>query len=202
MTKSDRLKKQINSTGFTLVEVITVIAIIAIITSISTPLLLNYLPNMRSKSAARDLFSTMQEARILAIRNNKPTAILFNNSGDANPTNDNYALYDDPGPDNDWGTTADNNLIKTTNLVDYKSSVQYGHLGLAGNLSVTGGAFPADHVSYGGLVPANPKWVVFNENGTCRGGYVYLDNGSSLFAVGTRTSGFIKLRRWRGTTWE
>ena len=197
MIKSNRLKKQINFTGFTLVEIIIVIALLGIVATISTPLLLNYLPNMRLKSASRDLFSAMQEARMIAIKNNKPTAILFNNSGDANPTNDNYALYDDPGPDDDWGTIADNNLIKTTNLVDYNSSVQYGHLGLAGTLSVTGGAFPADHVSY----PGNR--VVFNERGTCSGGYVYLDNGTSLYAVGSRSSGFIALLRWHGgTTWE
>lgn len=196
-------KKRIGSAGFSLVEIVIVILLIGIVSAVAAPLLLKYLPNMHLKSAARDLFSSMQEARMAAIKNNSPVAIIFNNSGDADPTNDSYAVYDDPGPDGNWGTLADNNLVKATNLITYKGDAQFGHLGLAGNQSVTGGLFPGDHISYGGLAPANPKWVLFNESGTANGGYVYLDNGSSLFAVGTRTSGFISLQRWQGgAAWE
>jgi len=203
MIKSKQLSRGHDSTGFTLVEIMITLSIIAIISAISAPVLLNYLPNMRLKSAARDLFSSIQEARMAAIKNNSPVAIVFNNSGDAAPTNDSYSLYDNPGPDGNWGTAADNNLVWTVNLSMYKGDAQFGHLGIAANQSITGFAFPDDHISYGGLTAANPKWVVLNENGTASGGYVYLDNGSSLFAVGTRSSGFVNLQRWYGgTTWK
>ncbi len=204
MIKPDLLRKSLNCNGFTLIEVIVVVVLVGIMATIAAPRLLDYLPNMRLKSASRDLYSSMHEARSTAVKNNSPAAIVFSNSGDANPQNHSYGLYDDPGADGNWGTIADNNLVTLTNLSSYGGDAQYGHLGIATNHSVTSGQFPVDHVSYNGLPAANPKWLLFNPNGTCNGGYVYLDNGTSLFAVGTRPSGFIKLFRWNGgaKTWQ
>ncbi|MCF8056120.1 MAG: GspH/FimT family pseudopilin [Desulfocapsa sp.] len=184
------LKNRWNTAGLTAIELMTVIAIVMILTATSSVFLAKFLPDMRLKSAARDLYSTLQQARALALKNNRPTAVFFDNA------NNQYSLFDNSG-DGNWATPGDNNLVSTTTLTDYRSGVTFGHLGLLGNLSATGGSFPADNASH----PGNR--AVFNERGTCSGGYVYLDNAKSLYAVGSRPSGFITLLRWRGgTTWE
>ena len=52
---------------------------------------------------------------------------------------------------------------------------------------------PADAVSYN--PPANV--VVFNARGTCNAGYVYMSNiQNAAYAVGTRASGIVLLRKW------
>ncbi len=164
-----------------------VIAIVMIMIAMGSVALARFLPDMRLKSAARGLFSTLHQARMLALKNNRPTAVFFNSA------NNQYSLFDNSG-DGDWATAGDNTLVTTVTL---PRGISYGHLGLSGSLSVTGKTFPTDNVTH----PGNR--AVFNENGTGSTGYVYLDNNTSLYTVGTRTSGFITLLRWRGgTTWE
>lgn len=69
--------------GFTLVEALIVVAILAIIGAIATPFLLNFLPNMRLKSASRDLYSAMLEAKAEALRRSENVTVLFNSPGNA-----------------------------------------------------------------------------------------------------------------------
>jgi hypothetical protein len=45
--------------------------------------------------------------------------------------------------------------------------------------------------------------AVFNPRGTGSAGYVYLQNEkNTTYAVGTRSSGVILLRKWRGSEWQ
>ena len=57
--------------GFSLVEVITVIVIISLAALFAGPEITNWRPNMRVRGAAREIFSTMQNARMVAIKNNQ-----------------------------------------------------------------------------------------------------------------------------------
>ncbi len=169
--------------GFTLIELIIVIAVIGIMTAITIPNFLSWLPQYRLKSAARDLYSNMQRAKIGAIGSNKKWAIVFN--ADART----YEVCSGKGPDNSWGGT--NDVVKKIILSDYGSGVTFGKGSASDPI---GGTFGNDFITY-----SSPKnVVVMNSRGTGNSGYVYLTNASNIscYGVGTRSSGVVILRRW------
>lgn len=180
--------------GFTILEVMIVITILAITMAIAIPGFIGWLPDNRLKGAARDLYSNMQLAKMGAIKANADWAIVFN---DPNHAQNSYTIYSDDGGDDDW-TDGDEVEEKTVILTNYKSGVAYGH----GNaVNPVGGVFGGDNISY---TPDNPSIAVFNSRGTCKGGYVYLENkkNTTTYAVGTQTTGIIRLLRWTGASWE
>ena len=63
--------------GFTMVELMIVIAVIAILTAIAVPNIISWLPNYRLKSAARDVVSNFQKAKMGAVKRNKDVVIQF-----------------------------------------------------------------------------------------------------------------------------
>lgn len=175
--------------GFTLIELMVVIAIIATLTAISVPNFLVYLPNARLKSAARDLYSNMQLAKMGSIKQNADWAIVFDT------TDGKYQVCSGKGGDGSWSGT-DNVVEETVVLSDYGSSVAYGH----GDATFAiGGSFD-DEITYAST-PSNV--FIVNSRGTSNAGYVYLQNiKNTTFGVGTLQSGVIMLRRWNGSAWE
>lgn len=182
-TKWEKMKR-IN--GFTLLEVIIVVAIIGIMSAIAIPAINSWLPNYRLKSAARDVYSIMQRARMMAVKTNKDTAVIFD------PVNNKFELCDN------WVAGACAGSLQMTNFADVGNGVGYGHGSAA--TSVPGGAFPGDDVSYSS--PANV--ATFNSRGIGNAGYVYLDhqNNNSTYAVGSLSSGSIRILKWQGGGWE
>jgi len=172
--------------GFTIIELIIVIAVIGIIAAVSVPNFLSYLPDARLKSAARDLYSNLQQAKISAIKSNKQWAIVFN--ADAGV----YEVCSGKGSDDSWRGT-DNDVAKKVVLRDYGSGVTFGKGSAADPI---GGTFGSDFITY-----ASPRnVVVLNSRGTGNSGYVYLTNSGNIscYGVGTRSSGVIILRRLIG----
>lgn len=175
-------KQGFKNRGFTLVEVLIVIAVIGILSAISVPMFQKWLPNMRLKDAAQDLYGYMQKARLGAVKTNSTWAIKFN------PTANTYILYS--------GYPADNDNEGVISLLGYGSGVKFGH----GNATSPISAAFGDEITY--VTPVNV--ATFNSLGTGNAGYVYLEHEKSTttFAVGSMSSGAIKVKRWLGGAWN
>lgn len=192
------MNQQEKAAGFTFTELVIVIAVIGVLSSIAVSNFFPWFNALSAKSAARDLYAAMQETRLTAINANQDAAIVFD------ILNNQYYLCDDPGPDASWSGpndntgTGDNNIVRTVDLSLYKNTPRYGHGAVPAGNSATGGAFPAGAISYANFA------LIFNSQGVGTGGYVYLEDQSSrvAYAVGTRTSGLVKMWRWNGGNWE
>ncbi len=186
------MRSKIGQRGFTLVEVMIVIAIIGILAAIAVPNFLSWLPNIRLKAAARDLSSNMHKMRGLAVKDNENRAIVFDSA------NGRYLLCTDQGPDGSWAATADNTILETISLAGYHSGIAFGSGNATKNAKTTPDSAPFDNISY------TNDTVIFNAQGIGTAGYVYLQHqgNDTTYAVGSLTSGVIRILRWMGTTWE
>ena len=188
MNTTMKCKNMKNFKGFTLIEVIIVVAVIGIMTAIAVPNIISWLPNYRLKGAARDLYSNMQKARMVAVKSNWDTAIIFD------VVNGRYDFCDN------WDTSlappACVGNLESTILGTVGSGVGYGH-GNSASAVATG--FDND-VTYVSPVDV----VTFNSRGLGNSGYVYFDHQKSTttYAVGSLTSGAIRILKWQGGGWE
>ena len=85
--------------GFTIVELLVAIALIAIIAAIAVPNFIGWLPNYRLRSAARDLYSNFQKAKLTAVKRNKNCAVRFDNTGYMVFVDDDEDFIQDGGED-------------------------------------------------------------------------------------------------------
>jgi type IV fimbrial biogenesis protein FimT len=65
------------NSGFTITELMITIAIIAILASLAIPNFIAWLPNYRLRSGAEEIQSTLQFARVRAIKQNAPARVSF-----------------------------------------------------------------------------------------------------------------------------
>ncbi len=75
------MSKMRKNSGFTLIELLIIVALIAVLTSIAVPTWRDWMPTYRLKSAARELHSIMQVARLAAVKYNTSVILSFNNAG-------------------------------------------------------------------------------------------------------------------------
>lgn len=195
-----------NNEGFSLVELIIAIAIIGILAAIAIPSFAKWRPNVSLKVASRDLYTNMQKAKMGAVKTNREWAIIFDTP------NNRYFLCSDSGDDGVWSNppvsvTVDpvdgETIERTISLSGYGYEIGYGHGNADKQANTAGDPFPLapdDDVSY--VTPDNV--VTFNSRGTGAGGYVYLDHQDTTitYAVGTTSSGSIRLKKWFGADWR
>ncbi len=180
------------NSGFTLLELMVVLAIIIIMVGIVAPTFIRWLPNMRLKSAARDLYSDLQQARVIAVNSNKTVAVKFD------VVNNNYSRCDD------WVASTPSVPAHCGSgfqiLCDFnnkKSGIGYGYGSAVRD--VLGGTALNDAVNYPSDI------ALFTSKGLGgNAGYIYLENQESAtsFAVGSSTNGVIRLLKWTGREWK
>ena len=79
------------SSGFTLMELMITIAILAVMSAIAIPNLISWFPQYRLNVAAREMVSTIQMARLKAIRGNTDIVVAINSG------NDTVTVFQDDG---------------------------------------------------------------------------------------------------------
>ena len=65
------------NSGFTITELMVTIAVVAILASLAIPNFIDWLPNYRLRSGAEGIQSTLQFARITAIKRNATATVAF-----------------------------------------------------------------------------------------------------------------------------
>lgn len=71
-----------NNSGFTLTELMVTIAVVAILASLAIPNFVAWLPNYRLQSGAEEIQSTLQLARITAIKQNATVTVAFDTANE------------------------------------------------------------------------------------------------------------------------
>ncbi|PLX48030.1 MAG: hypothetical protein C0613_12160 [Desulfobulbaceae bacterium] len=171
-----------NRCGFSLVELIMVTIVLGVLAAIAVPTMYKWLPGIRLKSAARDVYSSLQKARMDALKENQDVQVRFVDSAD------NDYLYLDMD-----GSGSLNSGEYSLNITGYKSGVGFGYGSAINNWN--GDAITS-------AVPATPV-ITFTNRGTAVNRTIYLDNEEQdgCYAITVNTSGSIKLRRYTGSTW-
>ncbi len=197
-------RKHFRIAGYTLVELMIVIFIIAVISAFAIPAILQWMPDMRIKGAARGIYSAMQEAKSIAVQENSSAAVLFNNAVAPNT----YQILRHPGQDGNWGTADDVNAdpgpdgvfasaddIPEDPPIPLPPTVTYNTTATT-NATTAGGGFTPDFISYNtNMVVFNTQGYLFNAGFT---GFVYISNNNDSYAIGTpATTGRIRLFNWK-----
>ncbi len=200
--------RSLSEKGLTTLELAVVLALIAIMATFTIPYLGSWLRHYRIVGAARELASNMQNAKMLAIKNNQESCVEFD------PSNNRYCIKSYKGTDgpkhegvwNNW-SSGDDTINKTVSFSggSYKNIV----FGVQTSSSPSGGPdpsgnptlpIPADYVSF------YSNRCEFNPDGTSSAGVAYITNKYETYAVkvGYSLTGNIQLWLWNpGTSkWE
>ena len=82
-----------NNSGVTVIEMMVVIGIVAILATVAVPGFIGWVPNYRLRSGAEDIHSTLQLARLTAIKRNKTAIVSFNTGNETYTASVNAQTY-------------------------------------------------------------------------------------------------------------
>jgi len=189
--------------GLTIIELVVVMCILGVMVLISIPNIGRWLPRYRLRSAIRDVASTMQLARLGAIKDNKEWAIQY----DVNAQN--YTILSDDGGDGAWGTADDIGYKgdvspwpqSTRRLADYRN-VSFGDNGYGawfGGGVGDGVTFVKNRVEFRPDGTAGPDLL----NGIVGSAYLQNNRGGAACArIRFTATGAIDVLYWDGDSWE
>ena len=201
-------KKSVAEKGFTLVELMVVVAITALIAGFTIAEINS--TSHKLKSAARTLHAKMQQAKLLAVKENCYTYIDFDLNPADNTIDQSYTLWRDII--NTATTTELNTYNGTTELIEtilLPTEISFGAVaagdgGPNKSASNTGStAPPTDGISIGTATRFR-----FSPQGTGYNGWAYLHapnkDSSGTYAVGSNNVGRTQSRYWvtNGGTWR
>lgn len=190
--------------GFSLIEIMVTLVVIAIAAAIATPSLMAMAPNMALKSAARDLYSKFQEAKMLAIKENNQvrvqrigTIYFIDKDSDGAYTPSAVDTFTDVNGDgaynigelyNDLNGDGEYSGEIAINFNDYGYGIQLG----PGNATANWAGDPCAQIGA----------LTFNSRGSSNTGTIYLENQNKdvSYAVVVRTAGSIKTLKYSGAS--
>lgn len=192
--------------GLTLVEIMITLGILSLTATLATPAILLLAPNMALKTAARDLYSKMQETKMLAVKQNGKISLRID-------TAQSYYYIDTDGS---GGYTAAATDTFTDKNGDGAYNLNEPFHDVDGNGAYSGEvAVSFTDYGYGirlGKGNASRNWdgdpctqagvITFNSRGTSGSGSVYLENKNQdiAYAVTVITAGSIRTRKYSGAT--
>lgn len=171
--------------GLTIIELVVVMCILAVMVLISIPNIGRWLPRYRLRGAIRDVATSMQLARLGAIKENKKWVIQF----DANAQT--YTISNDTG------------TLSTKSLASYGSGVSFGDNGYGSWLGMPLTGDLSDGVTFTG------NRVEFKPDGTAGPdasgivGSVYMQNNrgdASCARIRFPATGAIEVVHWDRAT--
>jgi Tfp pilus assembly protein FimT len=169
--------------GYSIIELIVTFVVMGIVASIAIPTFSRWLPDYRLKTAATELYSNLQLAKMSAVRDNIKWSVIFLASG--------YVFK------KDGAAQTEPRPVWLSRYSAGAAYVEYGAGGATDDVPGSGSA-PADSVTF----PDDE--IVFTPTGMADSeGYVYLQNNKNVtYAVGSLKTGLILMRKWTGTAWE
>ena len=187
-------------------EVMVTLAVLAIATGLVSPAIMSMAPNMALKSAARDLYSRLYEAKMLAIKNNGRISVRFNTArsyyyidadGDGAYTPAVTDTFTDANGDGAYNAGEQFNDLDGDKVYSGETAVNFRDYGHGIDL----GAGKATK-NWNGDTCTQAGVITFNSRGTSGTGTVYLENRNRdiSYAVTVIAAGAIKARKYSGAT--